>query len=1336
MPNAASDSNTAIENLRVEYTKNPMGLECDSPRFGWQMTNSSERNVEQKSYRIMVASSSQNLQNQEYDMWDSGKIDSGESVDISYEGKELEACKRYYWQVMVWDNKGGSISSTEEAYFETGLCDTGWDNAQWIQKNELDDGGITSYTIDLDFIIDSANAGIAFGAKDSNNFFMWQVNSYDFRASKAVYLRPHIKQSGNWTVLPPTSGGFGPEVNITSAIGYDSDNVIGKSVHMQIAVDNGVIKTYFNNSQEPVSTYNYGSVIPLEKIAFRHNTDHNATEIARYDNLVIKDKTGSILYENDFSDANSTGFVGGTWKDGMLQVGQQTTGEVFVLQETAVVTEGSSAPMLRKEFSCNSQIESARIYATAAGLYELYLNGKRVGEDYFNPGWTDYTKRLMYQTFDVTEYLQSGENVLAAILGKGWYCGNIAHVGENRYGTEPALMAKLVVNYTDGSTKTTVVTDNSWTCNTNGPITDNNFLDGEKYDASKEIPGWNAPGYVENSKWKPVKVTTAAKLKIADSPEAQIGETVQQVAELTVKAVTEPKSKAFIYDFGQNFAGVVKLELPASFTTTHKGVTIRLRHGEMLNDASGTGDDVEGSLYDANLRTFKAIDTYTVKGDANGETYTPRFTYHGFRYVEITGLDEALPASYLTGVVLSNALETTGSIQTSNALVNQLYSNAYWGLLSNFISVPTDCPQRNERMGWAGDAQIFTRTATYFKNANLFYQKYLGDMRTSQRNDGAYADIAPALNIHETYLHNGWGDAGVIIPWQIYQQYGDTQVIRDHYASMKAWVDALYKSTNGTYIRQDNTGYGDWLGVESTSPSLTDTGFFIYSCELFSKMAKAIDRSDDADYYADMAQQAKQAWKNRFQNADGTIKETTQTACIVALQFNIVEDENDRAKIAKQLVDNIKAHDYHLTVGFVGVSYLCPVLSEMGYSDVAYALLQQETYPSWLYSVNQGATTIWERWNSYTKDNGFGPVSMNSFNHYSYGAIVEWMYRYMLGIERDENNVGYKHFILQPQLGGTITSVSGYFDTVYGRINSSWSIEDDSFTYSATVPANTMATLYLPILGDGSVTESGVLAENSEGVRFVGVEKNNNVYELASGSYTFVWNAHTHDLKKVAAKDPSCTEAGNREYYKCSECNKLFADANGTTELTEEEVKIQASGHSPSAEWKNDGTNHWHECANCGLVIDDSKSSHDYDNDEDTTCNTCGYVRTITPAAHTHTYGTEWEKDKDCHWHECTDENCADTANSVKDKQAHTYGEWTETKAPTEKEAGEKEHTCTVCGYKETAEIPVTVVSKPDDSEPIQTGDNSQMVLWIALLFVGGVGVGGTILYRKRKNRR
>ncbi len=1112
---------TVVQNLTVNYTENPISVEAEGVVFGWQMENSISRDVSQTAYRIMVASSEENLKKDYFDMWDSGKVASDVSVAVPYGGKALKPTHRYFWQVKVWDNKGAVVTSSQQAFFETNLGTLGWDGAKWIGESDYPGQSANRYTVELDFVIHSESAGIAFGATDASSFFMWQINSKNYPGR--VYLRPHIRKNGSWVVLPSGSN----EKDITEAIGYSARDIIGKKIHMKITVNDNVVDICFGNSTTSAYTYTYTESIPAGKIAFRQFSGSDAYEVAGYDNIVVKNHLGEVLFKEDFSDSSNPNFSGGIIENGMLVVGRNSTTETIVVQN-GTDTAQKSAPMLRKAFSTatGKVVKSARVYATSAGIYELYLNGEKVGKDYFNPGWTDYNKRIFYQTFDVTSMVQNGKNAMGAMLGKGWYCGNVAHVGENRFGTTPAFLAKLVVEYTDGS-KNTFVTDESWLYNGTGPITDNNFLDGEKYDATREIDGWHEAEFIPDSTWIAVNTYTAEQLKIGEIV-PQVGETVQQIATLTVKAVTEPKENAFIYDFGQNFAGVVRLNIPGEFAKANPGLTISLRHGEMLNDASGTGDDVEGSLYDENLRTFKAIDTYKIKGDPGGEVYTPRFTYHGFRYVEITGTEEPLPADWVTGIVLSNSLEPAGSLTTSDALVNRLYSNVEWGLHSNFMSVPTDCPQRNERMGWTGDAQIFARTATYLKNSDRFYNKYMGDMLTSQRTDGAFSNVSPGHNVYLTYYSNGWGDAGVIIPWQIYQQYGDTQIIRDTYPAMKGWVDLLAKNSNG-YIRPAE-GFGDWLSVETTDSSLTNTGYFAYSAYLLSEMAQLLGETEDAAYYKQLSENVKSAWRNRFLNADGWVETPTQTACIVALQFDLAENENQRKIIAAQLVDNIKRNNMHLAVGFVGVSYLCPVLSEMGYDDVAYALIQQETYPSWLYSVNQGATTIWERWNSYTKESGFGPVSMNSFNHYSYGSVAEWMYRYMLGIEKDEKAVSYKHFILQPTIGGTITSAKGYYDSVYGRIESGWNIQNGTkLTYTATVPANTTATLYLPVQKNSMVTESGKdVLTDVPGVEFVAYANGRAQINLKSGTYTFESTVtNTAVLRDALAK----AESYSRFFY-------------------------------------------------------------------------------------------------------------------------------------------------------------------------------------------------------------
>ena len=1321
-------SDSVIVGLQTDYTTNPIGSDASTPTFSWQM-QSAARGQLQSAYQIMVSSSAEKLAAGDYDMWDSGKVESGIAVGIPYEGKPLQATTRYFWQVKVWDQDGNIAISTEEATFETGLMDSGWDNAKWIMvNNETDEPSgddLNTFSIDFDMVIDSDNAGICFGATDKNNFFMWQISTLEGKDDDAVLVRPHVKKNNNWVQYPGLNGGVaydvtkaigykaselvgkeihvrivindgktidtyfngsatsaftyniptdltGPftlgkvmfrhqtdsgceeitrydnfvvkdgednvlfeedfddpsdtgfdggevvdgwlkigvpqtgnvnketlviqtrenkdysgvdknaftmdfdfiidndnagicfgatdtnnfymwqinahnsisadlsestgcedesagltynhvyirphimkgggwaltpnasnTIDVTDAIGYTAYDILGKPIHCQIAVENGVVKTYFGEGENKVlaATHDLGGSIPVGKIMFRHCADKNAKEVTRYDNFVVKNYQGKVIFEDDFSNASNPNFTDGTVVDGMLKIGSMTeTPEMRIIQKDPEV--GTSAPMFRKEFTTNSDIVGARLYASAAGIYEVYLNGSKVSGDYFNPGWTDYMKNTMYQTFDVTNMvIENGANAIGAMLGEGWYSGNIAHVGGDRFGKDLAFIAKLVITYADGSTST-IVTDDSWTVNTNGPITDNNFLNGEKYDSRKEIAGWDSANFVADNSWSKVKTTDSVQ-NIGELI-AQVGPTVTQVDTLkpvSVNKVTRADGEeVFIYDFGQNFAGVVSLKNLVG----EAGTTISLRHGEMLNDADGPDrgcDDNKGTLYDANLRTFKAIDTYTLKGDPNGETYTPRFTFHGFRYLEISGITEAIPLEDVTGIVLSSDAEWASSYETSNELVNRLYLNVIWGQRSNFLSIPTDCPQRNERMGWTGDAQIFARTATYNMNANQFYAKYMNDIRTSQRSDGQISHVAPALNVYESYSDNGWGDAVTIIPWNVYQQYGDTSIITENYDAMKGWVDFLKKNSTN-YVRPGGT-LGDWLSINSHTPTnLTDTAFFAYSAGLLSKMAAIIGEDEDAAYYADMSEKVKEAWRGRFMNDDGSLTTDTQTAYLVALNFDLVLPEQ-RATIARLLVENIKEHGYHLTVGFVGVSYLCPVLSDMGYDDVAYKLLEQETYPGWLYSVLQGATTIWERWNSYTLETGFGDVNMNSFNHYSYGSIEEWMMRYSLGIERDESQPGYKHIILQPTFGGTLSYAKGHYDSVYGRIASGWTLDGDDFTYDVTIPANTTATLYLPSNAD--IYESGKPLAEAECVKVIGEEKEESkiIMELGSGTYSF-----------------------------------------------------------------------------------------------------------------------------------------------------------------------------------------------------------------------------------------
>lgn len=732
------------------------------------------------------------------------------------------------------------------------------------------------------------------------------------------------------------------------------------------------------------------------------------------------------------------------------------------------------APYLRKEFKVSPGVKRAVVYATAQGIYELSLNGQRVGNDVFMPGWTDYRKRIYYSAYDVTDLLKEGPNAIGAILSDGWFRGNISCVGQNKYGNKLRLKAQLHIDYEDGSSET-ITTDPSWKA-AYGPIIESDMQAGEVYDARREMPGWSAPGF-DQSKWFSVVTGSSIKPLLQAYP----GVPVRAVKELPAIKVTEPKPGTYVFDLGQNFSGWARLKVNGQ-----AGDKVKMIFAEMLKD--------DGTAYTINLRSARAVDTYILKGGGQ-EVWEPRFTFHGYRYVQVSGLREKPNANAITGVVLYSDSPEASSFECSNPMVNKIYQNIIWGQRSNYLEVPTDCPQRDERLGWTGDTQVFIRTGTYNQDVSEFFTKWMIDLMDTQNHQGLFGNQAPVFHGHGAAA---WACAGIICPWTIYKVYGDTRMIGQHYDAMVRYMDACAK--DGLGGRKAHT-WGDWLAPSGRPPTaLISAAYHAYTTSLMAEMALALGKIDDATKYNKQFQDIRAHFQKTFVKADGKIESDLQTAYCMALYFDLLKDEQ-RELAEAHLIARIKKDNYHLSSGFLGIPILLPTLTEMGRSDLAYRIIQNTTFPSWGYSIEQGATTIWERWNSYSKDKGFGDVKMNSFNHYSLGAVGEWMFRSMLGIETD--GAGFKAITMQPELGEGITWVKGHYDSINGRIGSDWKVEGDQFHWNITVPANTTATVYLPALDAASVTESGKPASELEGVKFLRVEDERAVYEVSAGSYSF-----------------------------------------------------------------------------------------------------------------------------------------------------------------------------------------------------------------------------------------
>jgi alpha-L-rhamnosidase len=756
----------------------------------------------------------------------------------------------------------------------------------------------------------------------------------------------------------------------------------------------------------------------------------------------------------------------------------------------------SASPHFRKEFALSKTIANARIYITSHGFYELQLNGKKVGDQVLTPGWTSYSKRLQYQVYDVTGMLLKGNNVVGAVLGDGWYRGTLAW-GNNWaiYGKRLGLLLQLKVTFTDGS-ETIIISDETWKASNDGAIRMNDIYNGETYDASKKLTGWNNPGY-DDKKWESVRIGNYNNANLIASE----GAPVRKIQEIKpVKIFKTPKG-SLIVDMGQNMVGWLRLKV-----TGKKGTVVTLRHAEVL--------DKFGEFYTTNLRAAKCQLTYTLAGTGE-EVYEPRFTFMGFRFVEVNGFPGELTIDNLTGIVVHSDMAITGSFESSNPLINQLQHNIQWGQKGNFVDVPTDCPQRDERLGWTGDAQAFCRTAAYNMDVSSFYTKWLKDIAADQKPGGEVPDVIPdILNKQGSVTAQpsaGWGDVSVITPWTMYMVYGDIHFLENQYQSMKAWVEYIRKKTGDSYIWKGGSKYGDWLFYHPPVNNHTEpdgytehdfiaTAFYAYSAGILADAAKILGKTDDAKMYSDLFNKIKEVFINEYVTNAGRVGTCSQTSYVLALKFNLLPD-NLRGKAAEFLVSDIKSRNNHLSTGFLGTPYLCHVLSDNGYSDVAYDLLLQESYPSWLYPVKMGATTIWERWDGEKTDSTFQDPGMNSFNHYAYGAIGDWMYRVSAGIET--MGPGYRHVIIQPHPTKKLTFSRASFESSYGTIASGWERKEGKIIFKIRIPANTSATIILPAASQDKVLESGKPLSQNVYLKDIKVADNKLTILAGSGEYTF-----------------------------------------------------------------------------------------------------------------------------------------------------------------------------------------------------------------------------------------
>ena len=1055
LPAAAFDGNPP-DHLQCEGMQEPLGIDISRPRLSWQLQDS-RRGVRQAAYEIRVASSPESLAQDRADVWDSGRIDSDQSVNVPYGGPAVESRRRYYWQVRVWDAQGQASAYSQVSWWEMGLLSPQDWKAKWITRDmPLERGDYESAPKWIWADGDNALTNATPGKRD----FRFRFNLA--RKPKSAMLFITAKD------------------NVAAWIN-------GKQVLVESPMGN------FGRARDP---WGYFRVIPVGKLLNAGANSLAAEAIVQQERNRPPQAGFIALLRVEMPDGKIERFISGPeWKTSPGQTGNAWVAQAFDDSSwpgAVVVAEIGQAPLgtpwpaqpvnlLRRNFTLAKSVRSARIYSTALGTYQLYLNGHRVGNDVLAPGWTDYRKRVVYQVYDVTSQVRQGGNAIGAILGGGWYADGLGWL-QTRYNFGPPpvrLLVQLEIEYTDG-TRDSFVSDESWKAK-QSPILGSEIYNGESYDARLEQKGWDEPSF-SDARWGAVAIAAEPQAPVV----AQNFQPIRVNETLKPKTVTNPKPGVYIFDLGQNMVGWARLHVSGK-----AGTKVQIRFGEVLKP--------DGELYTENLRTAEATDNYILRGKG-AESFEPHFTFHGFRYVELTGYPGTPTADAIEGVVFYTAAPFTTQFKTANQTVNQLWSNILWGQRGNFLSVPTDCPQRDERLGWMGDAEVFWRTASFNANLAAFSHKFTTDIRDAQSPTGAFTDVSPRVGPTGDSVA-GWADAGVIIPWSAYLQFRDTRILEENWDAMEKWMEHIAGSNpNYLWLKERGNDYGDWLAIGSqTSKDLIATAFWAYDASLMMRMAQALDRPADEQKYREIFEKIRTAFNQEYVKPDDTVGTGSQTSYVLALHMNLLSSPQ-RAIAVQKLVDDIKAHDWHLTTGFLGTPYLMIELSNSGHSDVAYRLLLQTTYPSWGYMIEHGATTMWERWNG---DQMMGDPSMNSYNHYAYGAVAEWLYRYAAGIDEAPEDPGFHRIVLHPQFDAALGEVKATYDSSYGPITSNWKVDGNTITWDVVIPPNTTSLLYVPGDVTSRVQEGGKDIRQSTGISFILRDDRRAIYEAGSGSYSF-----------------------------------------------------------------------------------------------------------------------------------------------------------------------------------------------------------------------------------------
>ena len=1084
---------TGPAHLQVDNLDTPLGIDDATPRFSWQL-NDAARGAKQTAYRLMVATQPELLTDGKADVWDSGKVESGQSLNVKYAGPAVKPSTRYFWRVSAWDASGKQYPAGGTSSWETGLLtQSAWKGA-WIGWETPEEAEVRKAPAQW-----IASAGATLGKPDSEQKFAYRA---------VVNVDKPVKQALLFATAEDTVSAWVNGDKVLTASAFPPYHHLPWKKYVRADVTGQVA--------QGKNTIAIESVHYIDKYGEKDRKDAppmSATVVLLYadgtSSAVVSDGKWKSAAEPN-SGWESKAFDDASWKNAVIWEQAKGSDEAGVVHPWIP----DSVKELRKDFDAGKSIKSARLYATALGTYELYLNGPPVNAEHMAwmaPGWTDYRERVLYQTYDVTKQIRSGENRLEVLLAPGWYSTSLEWLQQaNNYGdTPPALRAQLRIEREDGSVEW-VSTDASWKASTSY-IMSSELYDGEVQDLRRSTPTHRDTTAMNGTQaamkgtqagleeWRQVEIIHPKEIRI----EAQDFEPIRVERSIGDAKMTEPKPGVYIYDFGQNLAGVEELSVSGP-----AGTDVQVRVGEVLNP--------DGTLYTENLRTAKATDHFLLSG--NGiEKLVPQFTFHGFRYLEVTGLKTAPKMEDVKALVLHTDFPFTTELKTGNAMINKLWSNILWGQRSNFVGVPTDCPQRDERLGWSADAQVFWRAASYNGALAPFTRKFAADLRGTQVGTPYYGIYAPGTSKPHMGTGAAWSDAGVIIPWTSWIQTGDTMVIDQNWQAMRKYVDAI-DATNPDGIWHNNSGtpFGDWLSLEGrTKEDIVATAYWAYDVEMMRQMAHATARAEEEEHYAKLEAKIRDAFQKKFVQAGGYVPGAdngpspfgdinnpdakakagdTQTGYVLALHMNLV-GETMRGAVAGRLVKKIAENHGLLNTGFVGTPYLLEELTRTGHQKVAYNVLLNTGMPSWGYVIDHGATTTWERWNG---DQMIGDPQMNSYNHYAYGAVGDWIYRYAAGVDASPLDAGFRTVVLHPVFDARLSPLEFTYTSSYGEIKSSWTVKGSTAEWSVTLPANTTGRLELKAADAARWKLEGIAVSSSPLVKKV-----EGGFELPAGTYRF-----------------------------------------------------------------------------------------------------------------------------------------------------------------------------------------------------------------------------------------